>query len=312
MLAGGGWARLALLLGAVATAGLAHQRIDTSAKVDRSGRFVPRPEQARLSSLGFDALLADVYWIQAVQIVGGERAGVGPHAPLIGRLIDLVTSLDPFVGHPYRFAAVWLTESVDSVLQANALLERAIAYHPRDWRNRHYLGFNQFFYLGDEQSAAETLAPAVDLPDAPHYLAALVARLRQQRGGLEAAQQFLAQLAESTDSEYARASYRKALDEVATERRARLLDAARAAYRSRFGRDIARVEDLVRGPSPLLRRLPPAHPHFAGFEWRLDPETGEIGSSFFKGRYRAHVHRLDHARRERWRRDIEARRQESL
>jgi hypothetical protein len=301
-----------LLLGAIAMAGAAHQRIDTSARIDRGELFVPRPEQARLSSLGFDALLADAYWIQAIQIVGGERLGAGQHAPLIGRLIDLVTSLDPWVGHPYRFAAVWLTESVEDVLRANALLERAIAYHPRDWRNRHYLGFNHFFYLGDEPRAAEVLAPAVGLPDAPHYLAPLVAKLRQQRGGLEAAEQFLAQLVESTENEYARASYLKALDEVATERRARLLDAARAAYRSRFGRDIARLEDLVRGPSPLLRRLPPAHPHFPGFEWALDPETGAIVSSFYRARYRARMQPVDRARRERWRHEVDARQQESL
>jgi tetratricopeptide (TPR) repeat protein len=301
-----------LLLGAAATAAAAHQHIDTSARIERGERFVPQPEQARLSSLGFNALLADAYWIQAVQIVGGERQGVGEHAPLIGRLIDVVTSLDPWVGHPYRFAAVWLTENLESVQQANALLERAIAYHPRDWRNRHYLGFNHFFYLGDDERAAEILETAVGLPHAPNYLAALVAKLRQQSDGLETAEQFLVQLAESTEDEYARAAYLKALDEVLTERRARLLDAAREVYRGRFGRDIARVEDLVSGPSPVLRRLPSAHPHFGGFEWRLDPETGEIVSSFYKGRYRARVHPLDRARRERWRRDIEARRQERL
>jgi len=312
LLAGGGWARLALLLGAVATAGMAHQRMDTSSRVDREARFVPRPEQARLSSLGFNALVADAYWIEAVQIVGGERVGAGQHGPLIGRLIDVVTSLDPWVGHPYRFAAVWLTGRLEDVLQANALLERSIAYHPRDWRNRHYLGFNHFFYLGDEPRAAEILEPAVGLPDAPKYLGALVAKLRQRSGGLEAAEQFLVQLARSTEDEYARATYLKALDEVATERRARLLDAARAAYRSRFGRDITRVEDLVSGPSPVLRRLPPAHPHFPGFEWEIDPQTGEIFSSFYRARYRARMQHPDRERRDRWRRSLEAREEGSL
>jgi hypothetical protein len=310
--AGRGWAHLALLLGAAVTAAAAHQHIDTSVKFDRSERFVPRPEQAKLSSLGFDALLADAYWIQAVQIVGGLQQGIGEHAPLIGRLIDVVTSLDPWVGHPYRFAAVWMTDSVDSVLKANALLERAIAYHPRDWRNRHYLGFNHFFYLGDDQRAAEILELAVGLPDAPHYLAGLVAKLREQHDGLETAEQFLIQLAESTEDEYARAAYLKALDEVVTERRARLLDAAREVYRRRFGHDIARVEDLLSGPNPVLRRLPLAHPFFPGFEWKLDPETGEIFSSFYEGRYRTHVHPVDRERRERWRGEMQARREERL
>ena len=76
---------------------------------------MPRPEQVRASTLGFDALVADYYWLQTVQIVGGERAGIGDKAPLVARLLDVVTTVDPWVGHPYRFGAVWLTDSAESV-----------------------------------------------------------------------------------------------------------------------------------------------------------------------------------------------------
>jgi hypothetical protein len=297
---------VALLLGALLAADLAHQRMDSSARIDQGERFLPRPQQARLSALGFDALVADYHWLQAIQIVGGEPEGVGKHESLIGRLIELVTTLDPWVGPAYRFAAVWLTDSEESVQRANALLERAIAYHPRDWRNRHYLGFNHFFYLGDNPRAADVLESAVGLPDAPAYLGTLVARLRMDRDGLETVATFLTELAAGTEDEYARAEYLKALDEVETERRARVLDAARGAYRRRAGRDIRRVEDLVRGPHRVLRRLPPAHPHFRDFDWTLDPESGEIVSSFYGSRYAPHAHRLDRERRERWRREAVA------
>ena len=40
-------------------------------------------------------------------------------------IIDVVTTLDPYVSHPYRFAAIWLTDSTESVLKGNQLLEKA-------------------------------------------------------------------------------------------------------------------------------------------------------------------------------------------
>ena len=76
---------------------------------------------------------------------------------MIGDLIELVTSLDPWVDHPYRFAAVWLTESSRGAAR-QSLLAKAIAYHPIDWRNRFHLGYNRFFYLQDNAAAADVLA----------------------------------------------------------------------------------------------------------------------------------------------------------
>ena len=297
----GGLARIAGLAAAAALAGMAHSRIPPASRLGQGESFVPRPEQARLSSLGFAAVVADWHWLHAVQIVGGEKGRTEQHAPLLARLLDVVTALDPWVDHPYRFAALWLTDGPESVRLANRLLARGIAYHPREWRNRHYLGFNHFHYLGEEARAAEVLEPAVDLPGAPPYLGALVARLRHGKGGLEATAVFLAQLVRDTDDEFKRAEYLKQLDEIQVERWARELDAARAAYRRRNGRDVAAVEDLARGPGRVLAELPPAHPHFAGFVWTLDPESRAIVSSFYASRYQVHVHPLDRARRESWR-----------
>ena len=76
-IAAGSWARFALLLCAIATAGAAHQRIDTSARVDRGELFVPRPEQARLSSLGFGGIVAACAGIPIVNFVVVPAAVVG-------------------------------------------------------------------------------------------------------------------------------------------------------------------------------------------------------------------------------------------
>lgn len=261
--------------------------------------FVPEPGLAKLVAFGFDAVLGDYYWMQAVQIVGSPEGPVG-RSHHLGRLIDVVTTLDPWVDHAYRFAAVWMTDDEAAVRYANRLLERGIAHHPDEWRNRFYLGFNHFFYLGEHASAAVALEPALGLPGAPLYLGRLVARLRSDAAGgeIEAAAAFLSELLRQTEDPFARAEYEKALDEIEAERRARRLDAAREEFRRRHGRDIASVEELVQGKPPVLRVLPP-EPH--GWEWTLDPKSGQIVSSYIRHRYETRIDATNQSLLERFR-----------
>jgi hypothetical protein len=293
--------RCVLAVCAIAATAGAHAGIDTETRRAEDASWLPSVGQARLASLGFGPVLGDFYWLEAMHLVGSVRGNVEPHAPVIASLIELVTGLDPWVDHPYRFAAIWLSDAEGTIDRANALLEKGIAYHPLDWRNRHYLGFNHFYHLDDAQRAADVLEPAVGLAGAPGYLAPLVAKLRADAGSLDAAEALLVGLVNTTADEYAKARYLKSLDEIATERRARSLDAARLEYWKRTGHDLARVEDLLAGPAPVLRTLPPPHPHFADFRWILDPETGHITSSFYGSRYRLYHHKTDAARLERQR-----------
>lgn len=284
---------------------LSHGRIDTTSVEQQGDWVVPDPEHVRMASFGFDSIVADYYWLVTVQLVGGDRGDTVRHSARIGRLIDIVTTLDPYVDHPYRFAAVWLTGNRDDVLTANRLLERGIAYHPLDWRNRYHLGFNHFFYLEDLVTAADHLHAAVPLEGSPHYLGALVARLRSSVGGIEIAAGFLQEMMRTSQDPYERASYAKALDEIETERRARVLDDARIEFWNRRNRDITEVADLVSGPDAPLAALPPAHPHFTEFRWVIDEETGKIESSYYGSRYELHIHPVDRAKIEQWKADQE-------
>jgi hypothetical protein len=260
----------------------AQARLPVPAPAQQSAPFVPEPGGARVAALGFDSLLSDFYWLRAVQLVGGERGSLRAAGPLIGRLVDVVVGLDPWVDHPYRFAAVWISEVPEALPTADRLLERGIAYHPLDWRNRFYLSFNLFYYQRDAAAAARELEPAVGMPGAPSYLGRLFARLRAQDGDLDVIVAYLQTLLRNAPDEWHRADYAKALDEVETERRARLLDQARELYRQRTGRDIERVADLA---SPARDAVMPELPtDLHGGEWVIDPE-GRIVSSYYGHRY---------------------------
>ena len=278
-----------------------HARLPTDPpQTGKNGEaLLPDLGTLRLSSFGFDALVGDFYWLRALQLVGGSAEWSDKDAPQIGRLTNLVVGLDPWVGHPYRFAAVWMTDSPESVRTANRILERGIAYDPTDWRNRFYLSFNHFFYLGDNAAAARELAPAIGLEGAPAYLGQLHARLLSERDGLEASAAYVSELLRQTEDPYQRATYEKALDEIETERRARFLDQAREAYRARHGRDITSLDDLTRGPDAVLPKLPP---DVHGWGWVLDATTGQIESAFYGTRYRLNLHPTDQKRLEEWKR----------
>jgi len=289
--------RLLVVAAALGATLAAHARIAVPAAPAFTVTKPQPPELTGFATFGFDALVGDYRWLQAVQVVGNERADLIGAAPAIQRLIEAVVAVDPFVDHPYRFASLWLVNDIEQVRAANRILERGIAYHPNDWRNRFYLSFNHFFYLGDVDAAARELERAVDLPGAPRYLGRLLARLRSEKDGLEAAAGYLSELMQQTDDPWKRADYAKALDEIETERRARLLDQARAVYRKREGRDIESIEDLATGSAAILSELP-AELH--GWGWVLDPETRRIQSSYYGQRYRPYMQALDRKRVEQW------------
>ncbi|MBW2245007.1 MAG: hypothetical protein JRH01_23755, partial [Deltaproteobacteria bacterium] len=161
----------------------AHARIPSAPRRAAIAAQLPDADLMRIASLGFDALVADLYWFQTVQI-GGDAEGPVGQSHRIGALVDLLTQLDPWVDHPYRFAALWMTDDVQAIRTANRLLERGIEHHPDEWRNRFYLAFNHFFWLGENREAAGALEPAIGLPGAPRYLPRMVARLKGQSQGL--------------------------------------------------------------------------------------------------------------------------------
>ena len=68
--------QIGLLVASVGCVGWAHARLPISQATALEASFVPGPKQARALALGFDAVLADFHWLEAVQIVGS--AGIVP------------------------------------------------------------------------------------------------------------------------------------------------------------------------------------------------------------------------------------------
>jgi tetratricopeptide (TPR) repeat protein len=300
------WIQVALLVASAGCVGWAHANLPISNSSEGGPGFVPDPARVRALALGFDAILADYHWLQAVQVAGGSQRVDRERADLLGKLVDVVTTLNPHVDHPYRFAAIWLDHDEQQVRESIRLLRRATEFHPDDWRNHFYLGFAQFFYLGEYDQAAESLERAMKLPGAPVYLPRLVARLHAQSRDIQVAEIFLREMLRNTQDPEDRAQIQIALDEIEIEYKARHLEKARRAYRKLTGHDIRRVDDLIRSPHRMLEKLPSPEPDAIpaslsrGSKWKLDRNTKRIVSTYLGRRYEVHYANADKARLEAW------------
>jgi hypothetical protein len=239
--------------------------------------YVRSPEFMRRAALSYDALLADVYWIRAIQYYGGTKLDPDPHKQydLLYPLLDITTSLDPKFDIAYGFGSLFLSEPFPAGpgrpdLAIN-LLQKAMRAQPDKWRFREDLGFIYYWFVHDYVTAADWFSRAGDLPGAPNWLKPLAAVTLAQGGNTTSSRTLWTEVMNTADADWLRtqAIFRlrqlDALDEIAA------LDRVVAAYRARAGSLPRSWQDLIR--AGYLRGLP-ADP--AEFPLQLDPTTGVI------------------------------------
>lgn len=71
--------------------------------------FIPQASDVRLISSGFDNLLADFYWLSAIQYVG-ENAVTAEYKRFLFEMLNLVTDLNPAFTAPYEVGLLLLPD----------------------------------------------------------------------------------------------------------------------------------------------------------------------------------------------------------
>jgi TPR repeat protein len=245
--------------------------------VAESVLYVPSGPVLQRLALSYDALLADVYWIRAIQHYGGTRRSQDPNRKfdLLQPLLSITTALDPKFNIAYRFGAIFLSESPPGGPgrpdQAIALLERGLEARPGNWRYMQDIGFIHYWWRRDYRAASEWFDRAADQPDGPWWLRSMAAVTVAQGGDRRASRALWQSLAQNADNEWLanNAAWRlqqlQALDDVdALTALVRRFVAAGAAPPLSWDR-------LVR--AGYLRGVP-ADP--AGTPYALDPGSGRV------------------------------------
>src|SRR5207244_7142263 len=70
--------------------------------------YIPSPKVMKRLSLGYDGLLADIYWTRAVQYFGNKLNVGAENFNLLAPLLEITTVLDPHLVVAYEYGSNFL------------------------------------------------------------------------------------------------------------------------------------------------------------------------------------------------------------
>jgi hypothetical protein len=191
----------AVLAGAVVTT--AHVKRFTHRPYLNDNLYLPSGKFMEQVSLGYNQIVADMIWFQAIQYYGGYRKEEHDLAYFEG-LIDLVTDLDPYFIFPYTFGAVVMSQDMASFDDGIDLLRKGMHYNPTSWELPFEIGFLSLIDAGDHDMAARYFDLASRMPGAPDRTRRFAAFVYSRAGHDELSIRMWEELKETTDEPFMR------------------------------------------------------------------------------------------------------------
>ncbi len=239
--------------------------------------FLPTGEFIKGAALGYDALLADVFWVRASTMFG-TRFGDDDQQwySWLYHMVDLATDLDPDFRAAYKYGATMLRVNGVFVDQSSLIFQKGMRALPDEWYFPFGIAMNFYLHRNDRALAAEYLAQAVATGNGPFYLRNLTASMLSDSDQLGTALVFLEEERRVVRDEKARTAVDIKILEVRY-----LLERQRAsAVVAEFRRSTGSLPSEPPGVAAQGFELPPDP---LGGVWTWDhseeAEVGEVRSS---------------------------------
>ena len=153
--------------------------------------YISSPKVLERASLGYNGLMADIYWTRTVQYFGQRHYRSAQSYNLLAPLLEITTHLDPHLLVAYQFGASFLAPKPPSGPgqpdRAVQLIEYGIQNNPNEWRLYYDLGFVYYMELRNYAKAAEAFERGSRVPNAHPFLKLLAAQMAQHAGEYETA-----------------------------------------------------------------------------------------------------------------------------
>ena len=171
--------------------------------------YVSSPKLLKRLSLGYEGLLADVYWTRAVQYFGEKHHAGGGRYELLWPLLNITTQLDPHLIAAYAFGQTFLSARPPNGAgvpeKAIELVEYGIRNNPDDWHLYYDLGFI-YYDLQDYRNAADAFLRGSRVPNAHPFLKILAAQMAEHGGDVETARMMWTATYQTTHDKQIRAN----------------------------------------------------------------------------------------------------------
>jgi tetratricopeptide (TPR) repeat protein len=218
----------------------------------RSGKL------AKLMSLEYAPLMADVYWTRAVQYYGNKHVRGKANLELLWPLLDITTTLDPNLLPAYRFGAMFLSQAAPGGAGrpdlAVKLIQRGIEANPDYWRLYEDLGFVYYFDVKDYEKASEAFLEGSKKPGAYVWMKVMAAKVAAEGESFSTSMFLWKEVYDSTQDPSVKENALLHVQLLKAKEDCRQIDLLADEYAKSFGRRPSRVNELVQ--AGLLRGIP--------------------------------------------------------
>jgi tetratricopeptide (TPR) repeat protein len=242
--------------------------------------FFSSPAAVKRIALGYDNLLADFYWMRAIQYYGRrEEASKRPvRYKNLSTLLDITTTLDPNLTDAYRAGSNFLAEpdpvGAGQPREALKLLDKGICAHPQDWQLHYDKGFIYYWFLQDYRAAGEAWLAASKLSSAPYWMAGLAAVSLSKGGAFEIALSLWQRQYQESDRKDIRENARNHLLSFQVAKDLWTLELLLKKFRAATGSFPHSLQELLHGQNRKYEIVDPS-----GVPYEYDPQTGNVGRS---------------------------------
>jgi tetratricopeptide (TPR) repeat protein len=220
--------------------------------------YISSPQVLKRLSLGYDGLLADIYWTRAVQYFGGKHHAGADHYDLLAPLLDITTQLDPHLVVAYEFGSNFLAppppNGAGMPERAIQLVQFGIRNNPDNWHLYYDLGFIYYLNLSDYAKAEDAFARGSRVPHAHPFLKLLAAKMAEHAGEIQTARMLWTATYQTTHDPSIRANAVAHLRALQVDQNVTILEKLISLYRERTGHAPETFLDMER--AGLLRSIP--------------------------------------------------------
>ncbi len=220
--------------------------------------YISSPTLLKRMSLGYDGLLADVYWTRAVQYFGEKLTRGSEHFDLLAPLLEITTTLDPQLMVAYEYGSNFLAPKIPGGAgqpqRAIKLVEFGIRHNPDQWRLYYDLGFINYMELEDYDKAAKAFADGAKLPKTHQIMPIMAAKMAEHAGNIQTARLMWATTLQITLDPKVKSNAVAHLNALQVDEDVTTLERLASLYRERTGHLPQSFSDLE--TANLLRGVP--------------------------------------------------------
>lgn len=230
-----------LLIASMAASAVMVQSLDhvRNGDIRQQVIYISSPKVLKRLSLGYEGLLADVYWTRVVQYFGEIRSHGGGEYKLLWPLLQITTQLDPHLIPAYEFGGTFLSakppDGAGLPEQATELVRYGIQNTPNDWHLYYDLAFI-YYNLKDYSHSAEAFLRGSQLPGAHPFLKIMAAQMAQKGGDLDTARMMWTATYRTTHDDMIRANAAAHLRAIQAQEDVMALEELARVFHQRMGR----------------------------------------------------------------------------